>query len=326
METEENKALLNHRKFAEIIKASGLTQEEFAEEVGISDRYVRCLKNQNKDISVSLAYNISRKSGCSIESMLTIQNNENKHHDEVFIHCRQQIVQAMELLHSVKNSLQNISGLLSILSLRCEQHGITIKTMAPIRQELNEIIASLSEYLQKTPHQINICCCSLNQLIQEVVQYKEAQFMASQIQLHTRLADDLPLIYLDRHYIRQVLLDCLNNSHTAILTKGQPGGQIIISTQLIEDAKMVQILLQDNGIGLTPEQRANFFTPYYTTKIHGNGIGTAICQAIVKLHGGTMSVNGRRDVGCCVRIELPVRRVQPFNHADLYTEIADMLL
>ena len=150
--------------------------------------------------------------------------------------------------------------------------------------------------------------------------------MASQIQLHTRLADGLPLIYLDRHYIRQVLLDCLNNSHTAILTKGQPSGQIIISTQLIESANMVQILLQDNGIGLTPEQRANFFTPYYTTKIHGNGIGTAICQAIVKLHGGTMSVNGRHNVGCCVRIELPVQRVQPFNHDDLYTEIADMLL
>ena len=150
--------------------------------------------------------------------------------------------------------------------------------------------------------------------------------MASQIQLHTRLANDLPLIYLDRYHIRQVLLNCLNNSQAAILTKGQPDGQITISTQLIEDANMVQILLQDNGIGLTPEQRAKFFTPYYTTKIHGNGIGNGICQAIIKLHGGTMTVNGRHDVGCCVRIKLPVQRVQPFNHDDLYTEIANMLL
>ena len=43
METEESKALLNHKRFAEIVKISNFTQEEFAEEIGISDRYVRTL-------------------------------------------------------------------------------------------------------------------------------------------------------------------------------------------------------------------------------------------------------------------------------------------
>ena len=78
METEESKALLNHKRFAEIVKISNYTQEEFAEEIGISDRYVRTLMRENKKVSVDLAYKISILANCSIESMLIIENKEDE--------------------------------------------------------------------------------------------------------------------------------------------------------------------------------------------------------------------------------------------------------
>ncbi len=73
MRKRAKKALLNHEKIAVIIKESGLTQEELAKNWGITDRYLRNLKSKDTDVSLSLAYNISEQSGCSIDSLLTIE-------------------------------------------------------------------------------------------------------------------------------------------------------------------------------------------------------------------------------------------------------------
>lgn len=246
--------------------------------------------------------------------------------DEPFNAFRRQLAQNKDLLHSVKNSLQNISGLLSILAAKCEQQGIKMQTMEPICLELKATVTRLTEYLQQTPTAINLSRCSLNQLIEELIPSVQAQLMSRSINLQTRLAANLPLIYLDRSSIQKVLVNCLNNSQTAILAKTQPGGQIIITTKLLTSNNTVQILLEDNGIGLTPEQQANFFMPYYTTKNTGAGIGTTICQAIIKLHGGTISADGQLGSGCCVKIELPVQGGKTFTGDDLYSEFANMLL
>ena len=73
MRKRAKKALLNHEKIAAIIKESGLTQEELAKNWGITDRYLRNLKSKDTDVSLSLAYNISEQSGCSIDSLLTTE-------------------------------------------------------------------------------------------------------------------------------------------------------------------------------------------------------------------------------------------------------------
>ena len=72
MKKKVKKALSNHEKIAEIVKESGLTQEELAKIWGITDRYLRNLKSKDADISLSLAYIISEYSGKSINSLLTI--------------------------------------------------------------------------------------------------------------------------------------------------------------------------------------------------------------------------------------------------------------
>ena len=69
-------ALLNHLKFAIELAKLEITQEEFAEEIDISDRYVRELLTTDKNISISLAYNISCQFGSSIEDLLVIREDE----------------------------------------------------------------------------------------------------------------------------------------------------------------------------------------------------------------------------------------------------------
>ena len=67
----------------------------------------------------------------------------------------------------------------------------------------------------------------------------------------------------------------------------------------------VAISVSDTGSGLTPEECARLFTPYYTTKQHGTGLGLAIVQSVVSDHGGKISVESTKEKGTTFRIELP---------------------
>ena len=66
----------------------------------------------------------------------------------------------------------------------------------------------------------------------------------------------------------------------------------------------VRLEISDTGQGLTPEECARLFTPYYTTKTHGTGLGLAIVQSVVSDHGGRISVESEQGRGSTFRIEL----------------------
>ena len=67
---------MEHKKIAEELKKLGKTQEEFAEEIDISDRYVRNLETTDKNISISMAYSISQVFGVMIEGQLSELHDE----------------------------------------------------------------------------------------------------------------------------------------------------------------------------------------------------------------------------------------------------------
>ena len=70
----------------------------------------------------------------------------------------------------------------------------------------------------------------------------------------------------------------------------------------------VRLEVTDTGEGLTPEECARLFTPYYTTKRHGTGLGLAIVQSVVSDHDGRIEVESAPGAGATFRIELPERQ------------------
>jgi len=237
MKSEHKTTLLDHEKIAAIIKASGLNQEECAEELGISDRYVRTITSKNKNIKISLASNISKTFGCSIESLLT--------------NCP-----------TIQNIKQDI-GLYSI-----------------------------------------------NQIINDCILNHQKQFTDRRIKIKTRLTPNLPHILLNRPYIKQVIVNCLRNSYASVLTQNQPDKQIYIYTILASDQQMVEILIRDNGIGLTPEQQNNYFRSPVVAKLSNKNIDTGISISIIEQHGGNLTMNSEFGKGCHIHIKLPVHNNQ----------------
>jgi signal transduction histidine kinase len=89
----------------------------------------------------------------------------------------------------------------------------------------------------------------------------------------------------------------------ALDAMGVGGGTLALRTRS-DDGKTI-IEVADTGSGLTPEECARIFTPYYTSKQHGTGLGLAIVQSVVSDHGGTISVHSETGRGTTFVIELP---------------------
>jgi signal transduction histidine kinase len=107
-------------------------------------------------------------------------------------------------------------------------------------------------------------------------------------------------IEADRDQIRQVLLNLITNGYDAM-----PGGGLLdVSVRSAGDS--AQITVTDTGMGMDEETQANIFTPFYTTKSRGIGLGLAVTKRVVEAHGGTISVQSTPAVGTSFTVTVRV--------------------
>jgi two-component system sensor histidine kinase HydH len=105
----------------------------------------------------------------------------------------------------------------------------------------------------------------------------------------------------DREQLRQVLLNVLLNATQA---SGE-GGEVAIAVRREGDACSIRV--HDSGAGFSPEAIENAFTPFFTTRDEGTGLGLAVSHRIVESHGGRITVENHPQGGGLVELRLPVR-------------------
>jgi signal transduction histidine kinase len=104
----------------------------------------------------------------------------------------------------------------------------------------------------------------------------------------------------DRDQLEQLLINVVKNGVDASL---ETGGAVEISWR-VEDGRLL-IDVRDGGPGLS--ETANLFVPFYSTRPEGTGIGLVLCRQIAEAHGGSITLENRRDGGGCeARIALPL--------------------
>ena len=147
-----------------------------------------------------------------------------------------------------------------------------------------------------------------NELVHDTLMQLELRFEQVHIHVHTLLADALPPLTADATSLQRLLMNVLNNAIDA-----QPkGGSINLTTRLAPASKKISpcivFEIADSGPGIPTEVLPHVFDLFFTTKTtdKGNGLGLAICQEIVKAHGGTIHVANNTGEGTIVTITLPV--------------------
>jgi PAS domain S-box-containing protein len=144
-------------------------------------------------------------------------------------------------------------------------------------------------------------------LIQEVTRALRPQLEGKGQWLTLELAEALPAVVGDADRVRQILTNLLSNA----LKYTPPGGRITITA--CRDAGRVRVAVQDTGIGLSPEEQAQLFTPFFraqtaaTQGVGGTGLGLAITRALVERHGGAITVISRPGLGSTFSVTLPTQ-------------------
>lgn len=148
--------------------------------------------------------------------------------------------------------------------------------------------------------------CNLNNLVTDVLNFTLVQPQFRGIRIITTLCDDLPNIELDESQISQVLLNLLNNASDAVNEGGNIPKQIHIETLL--HSEDIELIVSDNGSGMSNETKSKLFKTRQTTKSTGHGFGLVNCSHIIADHGGTISGQSELGIGSSFTITLPVGR------------------
>jgi len=106
-------------------------------------------------------------------------------------------------------------------------------------------------------------------------------------------------INADRDQIRQVLLNLITNGYDSM----PDGGVLDVSVRSAGDS--AQITVTDTGMGMDEATTSRIFTPFYTTKSRGIGLGLAVTKRVVEAHGGTISMQSTPSVGTSFTVTVP---------------------
>jgi signal transduction histidine kinase len=119
---------------------------------------------------------------------------------------------------------------------------------------------------------------------------------------------DLPLVWGDQKQIQQVLLNLMINGLQAM----KDGGVLTVQTEILnrDDKDWVRVDIIDTGPGIAEEELNKIFTPFYTSKTEGTGLGLPICRQLMITNGGSLRVDSTVGKGTCFTLELPAAEAQ----------------
>jgi len=204
---------------------------------------------------------------------------------------------AATVAHEIRNPLGGIRGFAALLARDIEETDPRRRLVEKIltgTRNLDRVVTELLEYTR--PVELRLRSTSCADLIEAAIGYVELGNRS--IEIHNCVEADV-LALADPDKLRQVLLNILLNAVQSI----EQSGEINIGTQT--DGDMVSVYVKDTGCGMAPEHLEQVFSPFFTTKEKGTGLGLAVAAKIVEGHGGRLKAESELGKGTTLSIYLP---------------------
>ncbi|MBM7693148.1 PAS domain S-box-containing protein [Peribacillus deserti] len=206
---------------------------------------------------------------------------------------------AAGVAHEIRNPLTVIGGFIQMLR---EEDGPHKHYYSIIHSEINRMNSIISEFLNLAKPQIfDLKIQNMKELVEEVVLLfqSESNFKNVDIQL-TCISEYVPIL-CEGNQLKQVFINLLKNSFEAM-----PDGGVINFHIKYKNCDAIQIIIEDNGIGIPDHVLRNVGKPFYTTKEDGTGLGFMITEKIIQQHKGTIHIQSEVGKGTRVQIIIPV--------------------
>jgi len=205
------------------------------------------------------------------------------------------------VLHEIKNPLVAIGGFARNLFQSKSIVGADRDKLEIIMNEALRLERYL-ESLQSKVSELKLEEGDLNQLIEDNCQLLQRDFEERNITVLRSLAPDLPRAHFDVVKLHEVFMNILQNALEAIKDSG------VIRVCTWREGNTISAQISDNGQGIPSDKIYKIFTPFFTTKEEGSGLGLAFVHRIVKDHGGNISVTSSEGKGATFLVTLPLVR------------------
>ena len=127
------------------------------------------------------------------------------------------------------------------------------------------------------------------------------------VRVQTLLGDALPLLLCDRTMLEQVLLNLARNGMQAMDHPGVTDRSLVCAIRADPQQGGVTFSVADAGLGISADVAQQLFTPFFTTRAEGMGLGLSLCRTVVEQHGGNLEFESLAPQGTIFRFTLPAR-------------------
>jgi two-component system nitrogen regulation sensor histidine kinase GlnL len=222
---------------------------------------------------------------------------------------------AAGLAHEIKNPLGGIKGAAQLLAMELgsgnpllEYTSIMVKEV----ERVNGIIEELMDLARPRPPQFS--AVNLGKVLGDIVLFQKEAHRGKDLAFNLNLDPSIPPLLGDENLLTRLFLNLIKNAAEAI----EKSGRVDISSKVASDYHMqspgkrpvplIVVEIRDNGRGIPADELEHIFTPFYTTKNRGSGLGLATCQKIVDGHRGFLRVESTPGEGTVFSVSLPFLR------------------
>ena len=148
----------------------------------------------------------------------------------------------------------------------------------------------------------------INLLASDVVKLVESDDEERALRCELQLAEDLPMVFADRIMIEQVLVNFLRNAREAMQHLPPEQRIAVLRTAKLTDTLAV-VEVADSGVGIPPEVAGQLFSPFFSTKADGMGMGLNICRSLIEYHEGNLTFSENIPTGTVFPVTFPFDEV-----------------
>ncbi|MEE0022082.1 sensor histidine kinase [Ruminococcus sp.] len=208
--------------------------------------------------------------------------------------------------HELRTPLTAIKGWAETMCMEADpdtvQRGVHV--IVNETERLSEMVEELLDFSRMQSGRFSLQCATMDVLAElgdAVLIYME-KAKRENIRIIYQEPEMLPFVYGDKNRIRQVFINVIDNA----IKYSNPGSTITVSAE--EVSGMIQVTITDNGVGISaadlPRVKTKFFKANHTRR--GSGIGLAVADEIITMHGGRLDITSELNVGTNVTITLPI--------------------
>lgn len=217
---------------------------------------------------------------------------------------------AAGVAHEINNPLTAINAnaqmLKMVMPVEDENHE-AVDLIVRAGERAAKVVRGLLDFARQ--EQYSFTPGDLNESVREALDLVNYQMQSSHILVHRDLDENLPPIIASWEHLKSVWLNLFLNARDALLHTAE-NRELEIVTRLNREGQTVQVLIHDNGKGMSTAESNHIFEPFYTTKGpgHGTGLGLATCHRIIEQHGGEITVVSKVGEGTTFLVSLPLVR------------------